>query len=559
MPSRDGRSRDARSPSGRSRAARGPDGSVRSTGGWWRAGRWGRWHRGAGWPVVSPAGWERAPGRYWLAVQARAAPRRISSVRLRAALASALAAALVFGLGALWMRSEIYDTRMAAERGQANLVAQRLVSTAFRTGEVPPDLAGRNEWIITLTDGTMVTGGGEITMYAWGGRMDLPRFEVGSVEEGWSSEVIRHARTWGDEPYSRFDGKDVLFAVAASGKVTAAQLTAFAEKYGTVQEPYLDQTNVLAYVVVLPDEAEAAVRALDRALLGVVPLAVFFVALMAWFVTGRALRPVEEIRARLAEISGQELDRRVPVPPSGDEITRLAVTTNATLDRLEEAVARQRRFVADAAHELRSPLASLRTGLEVTLAHPEGVDWPAVFGTTLHDARRLGTLTDDLLLLARLDRTAGHDTATGRPVDLADLAREQTAERGYLHPDGPRFTAHTDGPAVVTGDESQLGRLLRNLLDNAARHATTEVRVAVGTAGGRVLVVVTDDGPGVAPADRERIFERFTRLDAARDRDSGGTGLGLAIARDLAAQHGGTLTAVDSPRGARFELDLPEA
>ncbi|MGY0231839.1 sensor histidine kinase [Longispora urticae] len=550
MRSRNGR--PARSP-GRSRPVRGR--------GWWRAGRWGRWHRGSGWPAVPRAVWESTPGRHWLAVQARGVPRRIESVRLRAALASALAAALVFGLGALWMRSEIYDTRMAAEKGQASLAAQNLIAGAFPDGgQDPVTNVGRSEWLITLTDGTPVATSGDIAGYVYSGRVPLPHYAVGSVGRGWSGMYGVRAEAWNDEgPPLRFDSRNVDFAVAASGKVTAAQLTVLAQQFGTVQEPFVDQTSVLAFVVVLPDEAEAAVAALDRALLGVVPLAVFFVALMAWFVTGRALRPVEEIRARLAEISGQELDRRVPVPPSGDEITRLAVTTNATLDRLEEAVARQRRFVADAAHELRSPLASLRTGLEVTLAHPDGVDWPAVFGTTLHDARRLGTLTDDLLLLARLDRTAAQDPATGRPVNLADLAREQTAERGYLHPDGPRFTAHADGPAVVTGDESQLGRLLRNLLDNASRHATAEVRVAVRSAGGRVVMVVTDDGPGIAPADRERIFERFTRLDAARDRDSGGTGLGLAIARDLAAQHGGTLTAVDSPRGARFELDLPEA
>ncbi|GIG62010.1 hypothetical protein Lfu02_63820 [Longispora fulva] len=549
-----------------------PDtGSRAGAGHWWRAGRWGRRSRGPWhWPFLRPDG--------------PAILRRLGSVRFRAALASAVAATLAFGLGALWMRSEIYDSRMDSATRQATLTAQAVISDSFTDPDVPRPTPNRSDWAVALPDGRVVVVDGALNPYLLSGRITLPVVD-GDLWAGWSNTFTLHSQSLDMGVAQPFDDKDVRFAVVASGPVDAARMRALAERYGVPAATYGAQEHVLAYVAVLPDEAEAAVAAVDRALAGAVPVGVLFVALMAWFVTGRALRPVEEIRERLAQITGHELHRRVPVPPSGDEITRLAVTTNATLDRLEEAVARQRGFVADAAHELRSPLASLRTGMEVTLAHPEGVDWPAEFGRTLHEARRLGGLTDDLLLLARLDRTtpAGRPTAgriaqdgasgpgrlaqdgmsgnpdgrAWRPVDLADLACEQVAERGYLHPDGPRFAARADGPAVVAGDESHLSRLLRNLLDNAARHAATEVVVTVTRDDARVTVVVADDGPGIAPADRERIFERFTRLDAARDRDSGGTGLGLAIARDLAAQHRGTLRATDSPLGARFELDLP--
>ncbi|TDT38413.1 signal transduction histidine kinase [Streptomyces sp. BK208] len=277
------------------------------------------------------------------------------------------------------------------------------------------------------------------------------------------------------------------------------------------------------------------------------PLLLAVVAWVTWLVTRRALRPVEGIRREMAAITASEdLARRVPVPGTHDEVARLASTTNETLAALESSVERQRRFVADASHELRSPIASLRTQLEVAAAHPELLDLDGA----VEDTVRLQRLAADLLLLARLD--AGERPADGR-VDLAALAREAAEGRSGVRVRG-------EAAVEVTGSRGQLARVLANLLDNAQRHARSAVEVSVRRDGTAAVVAVADDGEGVPAADRERIFERFVRLDAARSRDDGGAGLGLAIARDVAVRHGGTLTVHDAPAGgARFELRLPSA
>ncbi|MDK1346455.1 HAMP domain-containing sensor histidine kinase [Streptomyces sp. 378] len=276
------------------------------------------------------------------------------------------------------------------------------------------------------------------------------------------------------------------------------------------------------------------------------PLLLGVVAGVTWLVTRRALRPVEGIRREMAAITrSEDLARRVPEPDTHDEIARLASTTNETLAALETSVERQRRFVADASHELRSPIASLRTQLEVAAAHPELLDLDGA----VEDTVRLQRLAADLLLLARLD--AGERRGDTK-VDLAGLAREAAEGR-------PGVTVDAE-PVEVSGSRGQLGRVLANLLDNAERHARSAVTVSVRRAGDRAVVGVADDGDGVPEGDRERIFERFVRLDDARSRDDGGAGLGLAIARDVAVRHGGTLTAGRGPAGgALFELRLPLA
>ncbi|MFD4259344.1 ATP-binding protein [Streptomyces sp. NPDC058534] len=281
------------------------------------------------------------------------------------------------------------------------------------------------------------------------------------------------------------------------------------------------------------------------------PVLLAVVGWVTWLVTRRALRPVEGIRREMAAITASEdLARRVPVPGTHDEVARLASTTNETLAALETSVERQRRFVADASHELRSPIASLRTQLEVAAAHPELLDLDGA----VEDTVRLQHLAADLLLLARLD--AGERPADAR-VDLAALAREEAGGRAGV---SVREDAGVAGGVTVAGSRGQLGRVLANLLDNAQRHARSAVEVSVRRDGDLAVVGVADDGEGVPAADRERIFERFVRLDAARSRDDGGAGLGLAIARDVAVRHGGTLTVHDAPAGgALFELRLPAA
>jgi signal transduction histidine kinase len=231
-------------------------------------------------------------------------------------------------------------------------------------------------------------------------------------------------------------------------------------------------------------------------------------------------------------------------------VARLARTTNETLTALEASVERQRSFVADASHELRSPIASLRTQLEVGSAHPRLLDVPGA----VKDTVRLQQLAADLLLLARLD--AGERPGRTR-VELGELVREEV----LLRPgDRVPVTVDTEPGAEVAGSRGQLARVLGNLLDNAQRHARTEVTASVLRRGRQVVLAVADDGAGVPEAERERVFERFVRLDDARSRDDGGAGLGLAIARDVARRHGGTLDVGTAPSGgARFELRLPLA
>ncbi|MFF5961895.1 sensor histidine kinase [Streptomyces luteogriseus] len=315
-------------------------------------------------------------------------------------------------------------------------------------------------------------------------------------------------------------------------------------RFAAVEVETHDRGHLTVYAGSPLAAEHGAVRTALTVMLIGFPLLLGVVAAVTWLVTRRALRPVEGIRREMAAITrSEDLARRVPEPDTHDEIARLASTTNETLAALETSVERQRRFVADASHELRSPIASLRTQLEVAAAHPELLDLDGA----VEDTVRLQRLAADLLLLARLD--AGERLGDAR-VDLAGLAREAAEGRTGVTVDAE--------PAEVAGSRGQLGRVLANLLDNAQRHARSAVTVSVRREGERAVVGVADDGDGVPEDDRERIFERFVRLDAARSRDDGGAGLGLAIARDVAVRHGGTLTAGRGPAGgALFELRLP--
>lgn len=291
-----------------------------------------------------------------------------------------------------------------------------------------------------------------------------------------------------------------------------------------------------------------AVRTAVVFLLAGLPVMLAVVWTVTWFAARGALRPVDAIRAELEAItSSTDLSRRVPVPPSRDEVARLARATNETLTALQAAVERQRRFVADASHELRSPIAALRTELEVAAAHPALLD----LDSAVDDVARLQTLASDLLLLARFD--AGEETPV-EPVLLDELARERAALRSGAVP----VTVGTPEPVTVLGDRRGLERVLDNLLDNARRHTTASVAVRVVRDGRWALLEVTDDGPGIPAADRERVFDRFVRLDESRTRDAGGAGLGLAIVRDIVHRHGGRVHAGVAPQGgALLEVRLP--
>ncbi len=283
------------------------------------------------------------------------------------------------------------------------------------------------------------------------------------------------------------------------------------------------------------------------------PVVLLGVALTSYWLAGRALAPVEAIRSRVAQVQGtSELDARVPVPEGDDEIARLAVTMNAMLARLKTGSDRQRRFVGDASHELRSPLATIRAAHEIAALHPESRDWTATSSDVLAELDRLDRLVADLLLLARADEHGLKLRSVD--VDLDDLL---THEADRLRKLGPLSVTVAAPPVRIHGDPVQLARLLRNLADNAARHGETHVDLSLQIRGSSIEVAVEDDGPGIPEADRERVFERFVRLDESRARVSGGTGLGLAIAREISVAHGGSLRAEAGAQGARFVLTLP--
>jgi signal transduction histidine kinase len=279
---------------------------------------------------------------------------------------------------------------------------------------------------------------------------------------------------------------------------------------------------------------------------------VLLVGATTWLLIGRTLDPVEAIRRQVTEISATELSRRVPEPGTGDEIQRLAETMNAMLGRLEGAVARQKAFVSDAAHELRSPLAAIQTELEVAAAHLDNGDWPAVIDRLAANNGRMERLVEDLLVLA----TAEEQRAAPRTdVDLDELVLRQ------LEPLRATSRLRLDltglSAARVRGDRDQLERVVANLVENARRHAATTVMVELHAANGTAELVVADDGPGIPPEHRTRIFERFARVDGARDRESGGAGLGLAIARRIVEGHGGSIGVGESAVGTRMVVRLP--
>ncbi len=364
----------------------------------------------------------------------------------------------------------------------------------------------------------------------------------------------------------------------ADGRVVAASgIVAGDPAVASLQPGETTETSVEFdddHFIVVADTAETAdgellvlaARNLDRvgestgaltSLLAVgLPLVLLVLGWVTWRIVGRALAPVEAARREVDEISAAELHRRVPEPARADEIARLAATMNRMLDRLQRAQDQQRRFVSDASHELRSPIAVIRQHAEVALAHPDRIPPNELATTVRAESLRLQRLVDDLLLLARADE--GVLPLEPRPVDLDDVVFDEAKRlrsTTELHVD----TTGVSG-GRIDADLAAIRRVLRNITDNAARHARSAVTLRLAQTNGQVVLDVDDDGSGIAINDRNRVLDRFVRLDDARTRDAGGAGLGLAIAAELVMAHGGEIAVDASPAGGtRVTLRFPVA
>jgi signal transduction histidine kinase len=300
------------------------------------------------------------------------------------------------------------------------------------------------------------------------------------------------------------------------------------------------------------DEVDRTVDSITRVLVFGVPTLVLLIAVLTWWLAGLALHPVEAIRAEAAAITGSTIHRRVPEPATDDEVGRLARTMNSMLDRLEESSLRQRRFVSDASHELRSPVAAIRAPLAVALRRGDRADWPEVARRVLDEDERLEEAVDELLELARAEEAA---EVPRTEVDLDEVVLDETRRSRRV----PIATSRVSAGRVL-GSAPQLARVVRNLLDNAGRHAESKIEVSLGTHEGTVYLVVDDDGPGIQASEREHVFDRFARLDEGRARDAGGVGLGLSMVRAIIERHGGTVSVSDAPLGgARLLVRIPAA
>ncbi|MGO4784526.1 sensor histidine kinase [Cryobacterium sp. W22_MBD10_FK3] len=438
---------------------------------------------------------------------------RARSLRGRITLVSTAIVAVTLVVGALLfvlvLRSLLLDGVDAAVDRDLALIETELEDTGGLTGVDTDD----DEVLVQVTDGSGAT------------------LAVSDWLDGHTLDTADFADDDGARPVG-VPGEDAAFLVAA--------------------ETLDDDTTVLAGRSL--DDVDESVTTVAGLLAGAVPLLIGVVALLTWIVVGRALAPVERMRRQVDAVTATSLDRRIVTPGGADEIGRLALTMNGMLDRLERSQQAQRQFVSDASHELRSPLASLRQYAEVAQAHPDRVNLDDLSEAVLDEGARLERLVAGMLLLARVTELS--PAATGTAVDVDDLV---LAEARRLRDTMALAIDSTGvGPARVHGDQNLLGQVVRNLVDNAAQHASGRVSLSLGVVDGQALLVVEDDGHGVPPGERERVFERFVRLDESRARASGGTGLGLAIVRESVHAHGGSVRVSDSALGgARFEVRLP--
>lgn len=467
--------------------------------------------------------------------------RRVASLRARATLVGVLAVSVALCLGAVGLVSEL---RSAMTEGIEVTARSQLddVASLLRAGTLPAQLpAGRGDTITQI-----VGAGGRVLAWSSPSLSTSPISRAQPGEEGVQLSRVDGVPGAASGADAQPEGPFLVLAqrVPAEGLSVGGADGQVASALGS---------TVTVYVAATLHPVDQATATVAWSLAAGLPVVIGLVAILIWLLAGRTLRPVEAIREEVADISGDDLHRRVPVPDSHDEVARLAETMNEMLDRLQAAADAQRRFVSDASHELRSPLAVLQATLEIALAHPGDIPWPVVASDALGEAGRLQGLVEDLLLLASLEN--GSQSRRQEDVDLDEVVMEEIRRRrptSRVVFDPSRVSA-----ARVDGNRRQLARVVQNLIDNAERHAAGVVTVELSEEDGSARLVVADDGPGIPPGRREWVFDRFARIDEARSLDAGGSGLGLAITREIVLAHGGGIRVADSNLGARLEVVLP--
>ncbi len=458
------------------------------------------------------------------------------SVRARLTLATPGVVAVALALGALVLVG-ILRVTLLGQRDAVALDQARGVADLVTAGRLPEVVPGGGTTILQVVDGA-----GRVVAASAGGDRLVPLLEPADLARARGGDAVELSGR-------RLGVSDVLRVVGVPAGA--------------------DGTSTVLVAGPVAD-VERSLEVSEKAVVVVCLVLVAGVAVLSRWLVGSALRPVETLTRDAAALGtgtpgagslGTPAPAALPLPAADDEVRRLAVTLNGMLARLDAAARRQRAFVADAAHELRSPLASIRTAVEVSRLDSTGPsdagDWRATADGVLEDVARMGRLVDDLLLLARLDEDRASPGAQQASGDLGLVADRVVERLGRQHGAGVRVDREGVPTVPVRAGDDVLERLVVNLVENAVRYARSRVAVTVEATGPDAVLTVTDDGPGVPAADRDRVFERFTRLDDARSRDQGGSGLGLAIVRELARAHGGDVHLDDAGPGLRAVVRLP--
>ena len=464
--------------------------------------------------------------------------RRFSSVRVRVtAIATAIvAAALILASVALVVATQ--NTLAGQARNQSKDLV-REVSAAIRSGQsVPPDTVQK---AIESGIGVQVRNAGNQIVMSIPGPETNQILMTGEAPAGEASSPVP-VNTDPDESLNATaseDGGVVTYQSNGEG-VTVRRI---GEADNIITQEVVRTANGPLTITARTPLAQVAnsIEPIVMSLRIGTPLLIVLVGSVTWFIAGRALRPIEDLRRQAASISQSHPDTKLPVPKTNDEVARLADTLNDMLARINASSTRQREFVSDASHELRSPITSMHTALEVASLHPETTSVEQLSEELLRETTRMQNMVAALLELARVED--GRESPL-EPIDIAPAITQTTGEKC--------------SELIVEADADQIESALRNLVDNARRYASSKVEVSILRSDSDVTIVVEDDGPGVPTDQRERIFERFARIDEGRARADGGVGIGLALVKRIAQRHHGTVMVGDSELGgARFSFQLP--